>query len=351
MTSDTTRRRLLGATAGLAAGTLAAVPEGAAQGRTIVFNDSGGASLDAANKAFGTRLKAETGIELKVTAPANIARLKTMVDAGAVEWDVAELVSQEHRTAIRQNLLLPLDRSIVDTGALLPDGVDEYAAVFSFYGTAMGYRADRFPAGKRPEGWAQFWDVKAFPGRRAMRNHPVDNLEFALLADGVAPDALYPLDLDRAFRSLDRIKSHVAVWWKDGAQPAQMLVDGEVDFTTGWTGRFYSLFVQGERRIGVSWKGAAAKKSWVGVPRGCKNVPEAMKLIAIMMRPEAGAAYASLISYTNAHPKSVDLLPEETRPWTVTYPANKVQTFTQSEDWWLDNLAPAQERWNNWISA
>ena len=240
---------------------------------------------------------------------------------------------------------------MISFDGLLPEAVDDYAVCFAYYATAMGYRADRFAPGKFPASWAEFWDVAKFPGRRSLRNHPVDNLEFALLADGVPKDKLYPLDLDRAFRSLDRIKPHIAVWWKDGAQAPQMLQDGEVDFATSWTGRFFNLFMAGDKRIKIGWSGAAAKMSWVGVPRGTKNKAEAMKLIALMMRPEAGADYAKRISYVSANPKVIDLLPAEIQEWTATYPANRAAMFVQNEDWWLDNLQAAQTRWNDWITV
>ena len=74
--------------------------------------------------------------------------------------------------------------------------------------------------------------MKAFPGPRSLENSPKGNLEFALLADGVAPDKLYPLDVDRAFKKLDQIKHHIPVWWTNGAQHVQLLIDGEVSMSS-----------------------------------------------------------------------------------------------------------------------
>src|SRR5205823_2462578 len=88
--------------------------------------------------------------------------------------------------------------------------------------------------GTQPKSWADWWDVKKFPGARSMRDHPVDNLEFALIADGVAMDKLYPLDVDRAFKKLDQIKPHVNVWWSTGQQPAQLLLDKQFWIDDAW---------------------------------------------------------------------------------------------------------------------
>ncbi|MBL8672733.1 MAG: ABC transporter substrate-binding protein [Alphaproteobacteria bacterium] len=348
------RREFLKATAGATALTVTSglgLPARAQQ-KTLVFNDSGGASAEAGKLAYGDPFKAETGVEVKITAPAVVSKLKAMVQAKSVEWDVAELVSQEHRLAIREGLIQKLDKGIVNTAGLVPGSFDDYSVVFAYYSTAMGYNREKFADdAKRPKSWAEFWDVQKFPGRRALRNHPVDNLEFALQADGVPKDKIYPIDLDRAFKSLDRIKKHVAVWWKDGAQPAQMLLDGEVDFTSGWHGRFYALAQKGEKRIGCEWTGGMVKASWAGVPVGAPNPAEAMKFIAMMIRPQNSAKYAEGISYISGEPKAFDLLPAQTKEWVVTNPAVMSRMVVANEDWWLDNLATAQQRWNDWIAV
>ena len=344
------RREFLKATAGAVALTaLGSAAPAIAQSKTIVFNDSGGASADAGKVAFGDPFEAQTGVKVRITAPAQIAKLKAMVQAHNVEWDVAELVSQEHRLAIREGLIQKLDKTVVDVSHLTPDSQDDYSVVFGFYSTAMGYNREKLVDGKRPKNWQEFWDVKAFPGRRALRNHPVDNLEFALLADGVPTDKIYPIDLDRAFKSLDRIKQHIAVWWKDGAQPAQMLVDGEVDFTSGWHGRFFALAMKGEKRIGVEWTGGMLKRSWVGVPVGAPNPKEAMQLIALMVRPQNSAKYAEGISYICGDPRAYDYLPDNVKEWVVTNPSIKSRMVLVDEDWWLENAERAQQRWNDWI--
>ena len=347
------RRSFLKITSALGvSGALGGVAQTAdAQQKTIVFNDSGGASAKAADVAFGIPFEAETGNKLVVTAPAEVAKLQAMVLAKNVEWDVAELVSQEHRLAIRKGLLQPLDKALVDTSNLTPDGFDDYSVAFALYSTAMFYNKVKIPEAKRPKNWRDFWDVANFPGRRALRNHPVDNLEFALLADGVPPDKLYPLNLDRAFASLNKIKPHIAVWWKDGAQPAQLLQDGEVDFTSGWHGRFFALANQGEKRIGVEWKEAMLKRSWVGVPVGAKNPKEAMKLVAIMINPKNSAKYAEGIAYICSDPRALQYLPENVKAWVVTVSERRSQMVVANEDWWLDNLETAQRRWNEWIAT
>jgi putative spermidine/putrescine transport system substrate-binding protein len=69
-------------------------------------------------------------------------------------------------------------------------------------GTNLAYRKDKFPHGG-PKNWADFWDVKKFPGNRSMLHNAVRAAQFALVADGVSPDKIFPMDVDRAFKKLD----------------------------------------------------------------------------------------------------------------------------------------------------
>ncbi|KPL53260.1 hypothetical protein ABB55_14425 [Prosthecomicrobium hirschii] len=350
MTSESDRSRrdvlILGAATALVGAGLAG--PAAAELKTVVYNNSGGASADAARAAWGGLMRDRASSNLLVTAPASVARLKAMIQARNVEWDVAELVSQEHKQAIRESMLQKLDLSVIDLSHTPDDCKDEYSVVYALYSTAMAY-SSKIAAAKRPGSWAEFWDVAKFPGRRALRNHPVDNLEFALLADGVPKDKIYPIDFDRAFASLDRIKKHIAVWWRDGSQPAQMLIDGEVDFTSGWHGRFFALAQKGETGFGVQWNQAMLKRSWVGVPQGAKNPREAMQLISFMIDPTASAKYAEGIGYICCDARANNHLPENVRPWVMSNPAIAELTVSANEQWWLDNGELAQRKWNDWI--
>jgi spermidine/putrescine-binding protein len=104
----------------------------------------------------------------------------------------------------------PIDGKIIDRSKFLPQAQMSHVFSASAYSTVIAYRPDAFPNGT-PKSWADFWDVKKFPGPRSLRNHPVDNLEAALMADGVAPEKIYPIDIDRAFRKLDEIHKNIAV--------------------------------------------------------------------------------------------------------------------------------------------
>src|SRR5260370_15646052 len=105
--------------------------------------------------------------------------------------------------------------------------------------------------------WADFWNTKRFPGGRSLRKDPRTTLEFALLADGVPIDKLYPLDVDRAFRSLDKIAPSVTVWWSSRHQPAHLLADKEVAFAAAFNSPVWTAATQDKMPLEVEWNQGA----------------------------------------------------------------------------------------------
>ena len=175
----------------------------------IVVNHSGGSMGSAMRKAFFNGYEKKYGIRVVETSPADFGKLRAMVDRGNVEWDVTEIGGQDAIRAVKLGLVEKIDDKIVDRSKYPEKVRTPYVFASSVYTTIIGYRTDVFKDGSQPKSWADWWDVKKFPGARTMRNHPTDNLEFALIADGVPTDKLYPIDFDRAFKKLDQIKPHV----------------------------------------------------------------------------------------------------------------------------------------------
>ncbi|MEX0758245.1 MAG: extracellular solute-binding protein, partial [Tistlia sp.] len=171
---------------------------------SIVVNASGGAMATAMRTAFSSDFEKIFDIKVIDTSPADLAKLRAQVQTGNIEWAVTEIGGQDILVAVKEGLLDPIDLEIVDLSGF-PEEARENTHWFakSAYATVLGYSTKAFPDDDHPKTWAEFWDVEAFPGPRSLRDDPTDNLEYALLADGVAPEDLYPLDLDRAFAKMD----------------------------------------------------------------------------------------------------------------------------------------------------
>ena len=314
----------------------------------IVVNHSGGSMGSAMRKAFFNTYEKKYGIRVAETSPVDFGKLRAMVDSGNVEWQVTEIGGQDAIRAIKLNLVDPIDDKIVDRSGYPEKARRPNVFASSVYTTIIGYRTDVFKNGTHPKSWAEWWDVKKFPGARSMRNHPTDNLEFALIADGVPKDQLYPLDLDRAFKKLDQIKPHVTAWWTTGAQPAQLLLDKEVVLATGWNGRFYDLIKKGGP-LAIEWNEGALKQSSFVIPRGAKDNYWAQKFLAEMAIPQQQAVYASELGYPGLNLESLKYVDAKVKEYLPTNEKYLDKQFWIDDAWYAEYGAAAHERWNAWM--
>ncbi|MEU6182188.1 ABC transporter substrate-binding protein, partial [Streptomyces coeruleorubidus] len=322
------RRALLRGAGGLAA--LAAVPSlaacgtgtsrassgsGKAGGKSVVVRDSGGAYGQALQKAIYTPFTQETGIDVKVT---NIegTQMLAQIKQGRPQFDLINNSMKELVKYADQDGLETLDRDRIKslTGAKIPGSqITEHAIAHSFYGQCMAYRTDAF-GGREPESWADFWDVKAFKGSRSMCNPDADlpELEFALLADGVPMDKLYPLDVDRAFKVMSRLRSDIKKFWDSGPLPGVLLSRQEVTMSTAWHGRLADLTKQNVP-VAAQLNGARRQFSGFSIPKGAAHVDTAYQLLEYSLRPEVQAAVAKAYPSNPSSPVAYEKLTEDER--------------------------------------
>jgi putative spermidine/putrescine transport system substrate-binding protein len=270
-----------------------------------------------------------------------------MVETRAYTWDCCILTLSARDILMRQNLLEPLGLARADFPDVMPEAVHSHWLGTDVYATILAVRTDRIE-GAPPGSWAEFWDVAKFPGRRALRRDPIDTLEEALMADGVAPADLYPLDLDRAFRSLDRIKPHVAAWWTGGAQSTQMLQSGDIPMLPTWNGRAQPVIDAG-LPLKIVWnQGLYSIEGW-GVPRGCPRADAAKQFVRFCADPERQAAYTDALAYGPTNIKAYNFIRPERAAVLPTAPANLKVMRIADEDWWSANRAQASERFAAWL--
>lgn len=333
-----------------------AAPAAADEPTTIVVNGSGGGLAKIIDKVFDKPFTQRTGIRVKSTASTNpVAKLKAMMQTGNIEWDVTETGPEGFPLAAKNGWLEPIDWAYLDPEGALPAFVKKkYGVPAASYSTILTVRTDKLPPGKRMTGWVDFWDVKTFPGPRALRNEPTHNLEFALLADGVAKEDLYKVlstkeGVDRAFRKLDEIKPHIVTWWKAGAQPVQLLADGEVYYTSAWNGRIAVLAKQGTP-VEIVWNGGGLNIAYYAIPKGAKHVKEAHEYLKFtLLDPDRSADFVKMIPYPTFAPGLYDRLPKELGEQLPTHPNNLGVQYAFDASWWAERLDELQERWNAWL--
>jgi putative spermidine/putrescine transport system substrate-binding protein len=273
-----------------------------------------------------------------------------MVETKNIEWDLAQL----SRGSIlnlqkRGDYFEKIDYSLID------DGVDkayrfEYGLEMLVWAQVLAYRTDAFK-GAVPSGWADFWDTKKFPGERSMVGTTAGGypeMEFALMAAGVPADKLYPIDMDKAFASYDKIKKDVIKWWDTGAQPIQLLTDREVVMTSVWNGRMAALQAAGVKAE-ISWSQGLLKRDAWGIPKGAKNATNAQKFVAYSTMAIPQARVSLGIPYGSVNNGSNEFISEERLKVLPSAPAIKSQLVTYNYDWWIENSETVIKRFNKWL--
>jgi putative spermidine/putrescine transport system substrate-binding protein len=335
-------RRLL--LAGAASFALVGATLTAASARDMVFTSWGGTTQDAQKKAFVEPFEKTTGLVVKLDGPTDYGKLKAMVDSGNVEWDVVDVEGDFAVAAAKQGLLEPLDLSAINKGELDPRFASDHYVGSFYYSFVLGYNRDAL-GGKEPKTWSDLFDTKTFPGKRTFYKWAAPGvLEIALLADGVAPDKLYPLDLDRAFKKLDTIKSDI-VWWSGGAQSQQLLASGEAPIGAFWNGRVFAV-QKDEPGVGLSWNQNLTAADVLVIPKGAKNKDEAIKFLAQATSAKSQAELANLTNYAPINAGASKLM-------SPAYAANLPDRHSKSQinldmSYWAAHRDEIGKRWYDW---
>lgn len=345
----TISRRTIVAAGAAALAAPALIGTARAQAKRIVIRDIGIGTSFA--DAFGKGFKEATGIEVvAVTAQHEpTGMIKQMVDAGAYTWDMAN-VSR-----------MAADQLVTDgKGYLEPLKVDDHAGWKALPGkfktpyfagndvvaTVLAYRKDRVK--RAPKSWADFWNVKEFPGPRALRRFPFDTIEQALLADGVAGDKLYPCDFDRAFKSLDRIRKDISVWWTSGAQTSQLLKSGEVDFCPTWNGRAQGPINDGAP-VAIMWEQALWQaEGWV-ILKGTPKADLCREFVKYALSPERQAIFSAATGYGPTLTEAIKHIEPAKATAMPTNPENDRGSILVDAKFWSENKDKAADLFNKWV--
>jgi putative spermidine/putrescine transport system substrate-binding protein len=346
---DPRRRRVLQA-ATAAAGALAVPASVFAQSRQIVVSDPGGPYAAAYRKAFYDPFEKATGIKVVSVARESqpLAQFIAMTQTRNYIWDVTTLtLSGEIPLLEQRGLLEPIGLKPADFPGVMPEAVTPNWLGVDVYATTLAYRTDKFGA-NGPQTWADFWDVRKFPGRRSLRRNPLDTLEQALMADGVAPDKLYPMDLDRAFRSLDRIKPHVTTWWTSGAQSMQLIQSGEVDMISCWNGRSQAA-IDGKAPVAIVWnQGLYSIEGW-GIPKGTPRAEMAKAFVRFCADARLQSAFTDDLAYGPTNLKAYEFIAPARAAVLPTAAPNIQRMVLPDPAWWHQNREKVTERFNAWV--
>jgi putative spermidine/putrescine transport system substrate-binding protein len=321
----------------------------AAQSNEVVFNGAGGTWQDTVRKAWLGPFTEKTGIKVTDTFPFDLGKMSAMVRTNTAQWDLTDCPSSFLGPAIAQKLIEPIDYKIVDLTALPQENLGKEYVAYGVFSSNIVYDKRRFPA-EAPASWRDFWDLKRFPGPRAFRKQPMVALEAALIADGVPLNRLYPLDVDRAYKKLEQIKSEVR-WWSNAQQSVQIIAQGEVVMGVTFPSRAFAARDQGVP-LEVVWNEGLMARTRFVVPRGARNKENAMRLLAFIIQPEQQARFATLNRSAPVNPKAYELIDKSLAPILATYPANfEKMTAIDELDYWTINADSLTKRFEAWLVA
>ncbi|HEX3952296.1 MAG TPA: ABC transporter substrate-binding protein [Stellaceae bacterium] len=322
-----------------------------AAGQVIVRNP-GGAYDDCQRRNVYDPFTKETGIEV-VIVPSTMTKMLAMVKSGNAELDVADTGLDGAVTLDKTGALAPIDYAswkYTDQKDLAGEYLTPNTAGLYTYSTVMAYNKEAYPEGKQPKSWAEFWDVQKFPGARMLADMASGqpNLEFALIADGVPMDKVYPIDVDRAFKSLSKIKPSIKKFWDTGALSAQMLADKDVVLGSIWNGRLQAIADKGAP-VAIEWNQHMLQIQALGVFKDAKNKKEAQLFVDYSLSPKAQVGLAKELVYGPTNRKSFDLLAADLVAKLPGSPAQMKRCFLQDVEWWDKNRAKINTVWSKWI--
>lgn len=350
--NDTARRRFLkvagAAGAGLALPTIWTRRADAANQLTIA--DYGGVTTIAHRKAFFDPFEKATGVRIINVAHESdpVTQFKLAVDSGSYIWDVC-VCTPDHVVRLegsKKTYLAPLDIAPSDAKTILPGMLTNNWFGYSVYAVLMAYRTDKYPK-NGPASWQDFWNTGKFPGRRALYRSPIGLFENALLADGVAPHDLYPIDVNRAFKSLDKIRSSVSVWWANGAQNTQLLQSGEVDMADTWNSRALAAIKAGAP-VKMVWEGTYNADGWT-ILNGTPRLKLAQQYVRFCMDPRRQAVYSSMVSNGPSNSDAYKYIDKQEAVLLPTYPKNLERLARRDTAWWGKNFDAVTARFQDWL--
>lgn len=324
-----------------------------ANARDLTVISFGGVLKKAQENAYFTPFKKATGKAI-VTGEYNgeMAKIKAMVDTNSVTWDVVEVESPELARGCEEGLFEKIDYSKIGKKEDFVNGVAQPCGVGTFvWTTLLAYNGDNIK--NAPTSWADFWNVKKYPGKRGMRKGAKYTLEIALMADGVAPKDVYkvlstPAGVERAFKKLDQLKPNIQ-WWEAGAQPAQYLAAGDVAMSVAYNGRIAAAQKEG-KNLKMVWAGGMYDYDSWAIPKGAANKDAALKFIAFASQPNAQKDFSKVISYGPSAKKALNLLDKDIAANLPTSPANLEKQVKVDIGFWADYGESLEQKFNSWAA-
>lgn len=356
----------------LFATTALTVAAGAALAQDMTIVSWGGAYSKSQLKAYHEPYSAKTGVNIinDDSSAEAVAKLRAMNEAGNITWDVVDVVASDAIRLCDEGLALEIDPATQLAPA--PDGTsaaDDFGDLLVsscfipqiVYSTTFGYRTD-LVGDTPPSDVCAVFDLETYPGKRSLEKRPINNMEWALLCDGVAKSDVYDVlatdeGQNQALAKLDTIKDSV-VWWSAGADTPQLLADGEVIMGSTYNGRLFSVIEEQKQPVAMLWDAQVFDlDGWI-IPAGLseERKQRALDYIYFATDTQRLADQAKYISYGPARASSAPLVGKhadlgiEMAPHMPTDPNNAKNAFLYNYEFWADYRDDIDAKFQAWLA-
>lgn len=323
-----------------------------ADDKSLVLVNWGGDAIKAYNQAYGVPFEKMTGVAVKEdgTGPTEGA-ITAQFKSGKPTWDLVDADPFSAISLGKQGMIEPIDWSVVDKAKMRPGFIWDYAASTYFFSYIIAYDAQKF--GKNPpKTMADFFDVKTFPGKRTMYKWGVGMWEAALLADGVAPEKLYPLDLKRAHDKIAAFKENVASYWGGGAESQQVMLSGDASMGLIWSTRASLLDKDPGGQVKFIWnQGLISPGSLAVIKNNPGGKDAAMKFIASTSDPQKQLVMFDMLGQGPANPATDALIPADQKKYNPVDPDNMKVQIPLDMPWYAENYGTALDTYTEIISG
>ncbi|WP_413992371.1 ABC transporter substrate-binding protein [Labrys okinawensis] len=331
-------------------------------GDALTVASYGGQYTESQSKAQYQPFTAKTGTAIQsVDYNGGLAELIAQVRSGTVSWDVVDVEQQDLAKGCADGLFEKIDQAALPAGAngvpapadFLPGALQPCGVGSVVWSNVIAFNQTAFPQAK-PRTLEDFFDLKAFPGKRGLPKRPNALLEWALMADGVPAKDVYATlstaqGLDRAFAKLDTIKDQ-AVFWETGAQMIQLLADGEVAMSTAYNGRVQGAISDDKKPLAIIWDRQIWNADYYAVVAGTKNRRSAQAFVAFATGTEPLATQTRYLTYGPVRRSAQALVDPSLAPELPTAPGNFQSALPFDAKWWTDHGDVVNERYAAWLA-
>lgn len=339
------RARVLGAMAAVAALVL---PVAVAAQQTVTVVSFGGSYQDSLCKALYTPTAQKLGYTIKEDSLRGIADVRLQAKSGKTTWDIVDVGRQYCMSAEAAELFEPLDYSLIPNAKDLPAGLQgkNWLGGPVYYSMVLGWNKTKYKDNP-PQSFRDFFDTTKFPGTRALYGQSRFMLEVALLGDGVAPDKIYPIDVDRALKKIADFKRNVTAFYTSHGQAVQMVKDKEVDIIAILDGRADAAIKDGAD-LAITYNGGIIDAGCFGIVKGAPNKQAAMRVLNEFISADFQANIPNTFFYGPINPKAyaTGKISPALAASLNSSPDNLKKQMVLGSEWWAENEAKVQPRWD-----